>query len=336
MNADIKNNYKRFIIITTIYPPTKAVENFSNLDDYLLIVVGDKKTPKEWYYKNAIYLPIDQQNNSSFSLNKFLPYNHYARKNLGYLYAIQLGAEIIVDTDDDNIPKGNWCLPDFNGCYLMTSKDLGFVNIYKSFTDTHIWPRGFPLDLVNADVSHLSQDSLQKKPVRVGVWQGLADGDPDVDAIYRLTLNNLCYFNEHDPIVLDKGTLCPFNSQNTAFTKELFPLLYLPCFVTFRYTDILRGLIAQPIMWSSSYHLGFTKATVVQERNPHDYMKDFESEIPCYLHPYDVIDLVTSNIRSSFSIADNLYQAYVALSKAGIVEEQEVKLLSFWLQDLEN
>lgn len=74
--------------------------------------------------------------------------------------------------------------------------------------------------------------------------QGLADENPDVDAIYRLTNDTPCYFDERAPVVLEAGTLCPFNSQNTATRRELFPLLYMPVFITFRFTDILRGLAA--------------------------------------------------------------------------------------------
>ena len=48
----------------------------------------------------------------------------------------------------------------------------------------------------------------------------------------------------------------------------------------FRFTDILRGLVAQPILAAYGYQGGFTGATVVQKNNPHDYMKDFVSEIP--------------------------------------------------------
>ena len=69
----------------------------------------------------------------------------------------------------------------------------------------------------------------------------------------------------------------PYNTQNTATRKELFPLLYLPAYVTFRFTDILRGLIAQPIMWLYDYHLGYSGATVTQKRNAHDYFEDFQS-----------------------------------------------------------
>ena len=44
-------------------------------------------------------------------------------------------------------------------------------------------------------------------PSRVGVWQGLADGDPDVDAIYRLTVG--------EPLV------CPEDGDIQAFLEAL-------------------------------------------------------------------------------------------------------------------
>jgi hypothetical protein len=166
------------------------------------------------------------------------------------------------------------------------------------------------------------------------VWQGLADSDPDVDAIYRLVDNTEVFFNKRAPIVLAEGTLCPFNSQNTAFRRELFPLLYLPAFVTFRFTDILRGLVAQPIMWAHGFRLGFTEATVIQERNPHDYVKDFESEIPCYLHPNRVIAAVTRVVDSTRTVSENLRSAYTELAKESIVSAQELELLNLWLADI--
>jgi hypothetical protein len=176
--------------------------------------------------------------------------------------------------------------------------------------------------------------ATEQKTVKVGVWQGLADGDPDVDAIYRLTDNRPCYFRERDPLVLGRGTFAPFNSQNTLFFQELFPLLYLPAHVTFRFTDILRGLVAQPIMWEAGYQLGFTSATVVQERNPHDYLKDFESEIPCYLLAQKVVDVVSASVRKSVGISDNLFNAYEALLKKDIVRAEELGVLTAWLEDI--
>ena len=166
------------------------------------------------------------------------------------------------------------------------------------------------------------------------MWQGLADEDPDVDAIYRLTSDVPVYFNNRPPVVLGKGTISPFNTQNTIIRKELFALMYLPTYVTFRFTDILRGFIAQPIMWLNNYHLGFVDATVVQKRNPHDYVKDFISEIPMYKHCEEVMEITSASVSAGVGINDNLYNTYEALLKKGIVEDRELNVLSAWLKDI--
>jgi hypothetical protein len=282
------------------------------------------------------FISIKQQDSSKFELAKILPYNHYCRKMLGYLKAITEGADYIVDTDDDNIPKkncgGGWGFPEFIGSYDSITNSKGFINIYQLFTDKKIWPRGLPLDLINTEFNLRSK--LIRKKCNVGVWQGLADEDPDVDAIYRLTNDTPCYFEEREPVVLSKGIISPFNTQNTLIKKELFPILYLPTYVTFRFTDILRGLIAQPIMWLNNYELGFFNATVVQKRNPHDYMKDFISEIPMYQYGDKIIELVSKSISKSESIESNLFNAYHTLLKENIVCEKEMATLEIWLKDL--
>jgi len=323
---------QKTIVITSIFHPTEAVVSFSKMTNHHLIVVGDKKTPAEWHCANVEYLSIAIQKSLSFELGKTLPFNHYCRKMLGYLKAIENGAEYIVDTDDDNYPKANWEFPKFESTFDCINSDMGFVNIYQLFTDQKIWPRGLPLQMITKDFK--LREKIAAKDCRVGIWQALADEDPDVDAVYRLTSDLPCYFNEIEPVVLDKGTICPFNTQNTIIRKELFVLLYLPTYVTFRFTDILRGLIAQPIMWLYNYQLGFTNATVVQKRNPHNYMDDFISELPMYRYANEVIDWVQGAISVNESIETNLYNAYGALLAAGIVCNEEMHTLSCWINDI--
>ncbi len=323
---------KKTIVITSIFEPTEAVKKFSKLNDYNLIVVGDKKSPIEWECDNVRYLSVAEQNILGYELIKMLPYNHYCRKMIGYLEAIKLGSEFIIDTDDDNMPKDGWSFPDFDGDFETFVAENGFVNIYELYTDQKIWPRGLPLRLINSGFDLNSKIKITEN--KIGVWQGLADEDPDVDAIYRLTNDTPCYFKDRGDIVLADGVISPFNSQNTMIRKELFPLLYLPTTVTFRFTDILRGLIAQPIMNLYNYNLGFTNATVIQKRNPHDYMKDFYSEIPMYENCEKVIEITKSYISKDLSIEDNLYCVYVKLFDAGIVLEDELVTLRAWLNDL--
>jgi len=322
---------KKFIVITTIVNPTEAVKNFSELENYELIVVADKRTPSNWELENGHYVSIAEQNKNKLPITKELPYNHYLREMIGYLYAITYGADIIIDTDDDNIPKLGWGFPEFNGYFESTNEEENFFNVYKIFSDQKIWPRGFPLNKINNN--DLLNRKFEKKLNSIGVWQGLADVDPDVDAIYRLINNEPCYFNDRNPIVLNTGTICPFNSQNTAIRKELFPLLYLPAFVNFRFTDILRGLVAQPIMWLYGYKVGFTKATVIQKRNEHNYLTDFESEIPVYLLSEKIVELVRDKVDYRLTITENLLRAYEELFHHSIVDGRELKLLKLWLKE---
>lgn len=322
---------KKAIVMTSIFPPTEAVYAFSKMKEYKLIVVGDKKTPVNWFCTNVDYISVDNQERCNYSLSTVLPYNHYCRKMIGYLKAIDLGAEHIIDTDDDNIPKQNWVFPEFNQSFECIN-NKGFVNIYQLFTKQNIWPRGLPLNLITTDFE--LEQHLKNRVCNVGIWQGLADENPDVDAVYRLTNDAPCVFDERPPIVLDKGTICPFNTQNTIIRKELFTLMYLPTHVTFRFTDILRGLVAQPIMWLYNYQLGFINATVIQKRNYHNYMNDFISEIPMYQFCDKIIELITGCIASSESIEANLYNAYESLLKYNIVCDQEMKTLNAWLNDL--
>jgi len=326
---------KPAIVITSIFAPTEAVTKFAGLTDYQLIVAGDKKSPAEWNAPGVTYLSVAEQEAMGLGLSTKLPYNHYGRKMMGYLHAMRMGVDTIIDTDDDNIPYDNWSFPPLEGDFETSPVDKGFVNIYKNFTSHHIWPRGYPLDLILDTNHNLSAEDLTVRSTKIGIWQGLADSDPDVDAIYRLVDNTEIFFEKRSPIVIEEGTLCPFNSQNTAVRRELFPLLYLPAYVTFRFTDILRGLVAQPIMWAHGYRLGFTEATVIQVRNPHDYVKDFESEIPCYLHPNKVIAAVSRAIDPSVTVSENVRRAYAELAKENIVTSQEIELLDLWLADVD-
>jgi hypothetical protein len=321
------------IVITSIFPPTRAVRKFGRLRDLRLTVVGDRKTPSDWSLPGVEFLSAERQKRLGFGLTRLLPWNHYCRKMLGYLHAMRDGASVVVDTDDDNIPYRQWRIPAFDGKHWATQKEAGFVNVYALFSRQHIWPRGFPLDEI------LRQREAPKRKGRietscVGVWQGLTDRDPDVDAIYRLTSNVPCTFAKRPPIVLAEGALCPFNSQNTAFRQEAHALLYLPITATFRFTDILRGLVAQPVLWAAGMRLGFTSATVYQERNPHDYMKDFVSEIPFYLHAKRVVEITRSVVRKTVSTADNLLRAYKALRQEDIVADAEIRSIDAWLRDL--
>lgn len=282
-------------MVTTINGPTQQIRRLASLPEWKTICVGDRKTPADWNCVGVEYLSAKAQVDSPFRLARGLPWDHYCRKMLGYLIAFRHGAAVVADVDDDNMPNDGWAFPPFHGEFDTTAQGAGFVNAYAFFTEQFIWPRGLPLTGLSRGLGPHRFD-LSRQSSSIGIWQGLADGDPDVDAVYRMVVGRPCIFDEAPPVVFAEGTATPLNSQNTAFRRELFALMYLPAHVTFRYTDILRGLVAQPILWAAGYRVGVTGATVIQDRNPHNVQADFESEVPMYLTGHRVIDLCQAAI----------------------------------------
>ncbi len=326
--------FKNVVVLTSINPPTTAVQFFAGLKKWNVLMVGDLRTPEDWYCPGVRYVSAAQQQALPFKIVGVLPWNHYARKMIGYLLAARDGASLLAESDDDNLPEDNWTFPDMDGCYDQVSKGKDIVNIYSLFNHQTIWPRGFPLTRITAPESVIDPCTLTIQAVQVGIWQGLVDDDPDVDAIYRLTSNKSCEFEQRTPVVLPCGTFSPFNSQNTVFRRELLALMYLPALVNFRVTDILRSYVAQPILWAAGYQLGFLSPTVRQVRNAHDLKADFASELPLYMDIERILEIVQKPIRSEASISDNLFNTYVYLAHEAIVEEAELDILSAWLDDV--
>jgi len=98
---------KNWAILTTIFAPSDDVKYLSDSAfGWCILVVGDGKTPPNWAYKDVLYLGIDKQEllARKYTLLSRIPMNSYLRKMIGYLYAIESGAEIIYETDDDNAP----------------------------------------------------------------------------------------------------------------------------------------------------------------------------------------------------------------------------------------
>src|SRR5262245_8693510 len=178
-------------LITTIQEPTESVHRLLNAlrgTSSPLIVIGDKKGPANFDVEGARFVPLEAQLKLEFEISRQLPTGHYSRKNVGYLIAIAERASSIYETDDDNAPLDLWRAR----CETIDARAVagpGWINVFPAFTSLPIWPRGFPLDEIRASFDagvHLS-DAVN---VRAPIQQGLANNSPDVDAIWRLVLDN--------------------------------------------------------------------------------------------------------------------------------------------------
>ncbi len=297
------------------------------------IVVGDKKSPDSFSIDNCDYYSIDRQGNLPYRIIEHLPYNHYARKNVGYLAAISGGAEIIIETDDDNLPFPEFWNERSKSLNVHCMSETGWLNAYKYFTEKNIWPRGFALEHILDSVPRLEAKEMTNCPIQ----QGLAAKNPDVDALYRLTQPLPIDFDQNDSIALGNNSICPFNSQNTTWFKEAFMLLYLPSFCSFRMTDIWRSFIAQRIAWLNDWNILFHPSTVWQERNSHDLMKDFSDEIPGYVNNKNIMSALKNLnlVKGKEYLGENIFTCYEKLIKMDLIESAEMGVLEGWIADVQ-
>ncbi len=306
------------------------IQNFP--DGWSVVVVGDLKTPhNDWFgvnRKNLFYLHPERQAELFPELSGKLGFGTYARKNIGYLFAIMNGATAIWDTDDDTYfrREARLALTNLEACKKTLLSGDGYFNPYLFFAkNSRLWPRGYPLKWVAKNRDVISEnfkfhDLADSKPF--DILQTLVNIEPDVDAIYRMTVGDesLDFPFSSELLILDKGVVSPGNTQSTFWVnREKFNLLYIPRWVTFRFCDILKMYVAQ-----SSSQLAYGGFWSEQYRNPHDYMIDFESEIQCYLNTEKVVEYLSTN--QSTSIAE----VYAGLLKIGICIEQEVEAASIF------
>jgi len=328
-------------VVTTIQGPSigvKAIAAQCLVDGSLFFVVGDRKSPDGWECPGVRYFGIEDAPETEFALLRVVRPNSYTRKMIGYLAAASSGASWIRETDDDNAPY----LSFFDEAPMSVSgrsprDSHRFLNIYAYFTDRHVWPRGFPLNLIGT--SHSSLDTTSSDFSGPMVFQAVADGDPDVDAVYRLTAPDTSdiTFDVAPPLLVPAGSWTPFNSQATTWPIALLPLMYLPATCSFRMTDIWRSYIAQRLFSGLDARLVITPATVFQDRNEHDLMRDFRDEIEGYNGYERFVQVLeeTPIIGTSASVLSDLRTLYTALISAGFFASDELEILDAWIADME-
>jgi len=329
----------RALVITTVNSPTKALRLLAEGADahqMPFIVVGDVKTPEDFELEHAEYLSIAEQAKRFPSFCRVLPTRHYTRKNVGYLAAIDQGAMEIQETDDDNMPRAGFWGPlpdDFEVDAIQADSSCAWFNVYSLFTDAGIWPRGFPLQFLRAPAAQ--RRDISARTSRGLILQGLANGNPDVDAVYRLTQQLPVDFRTRKPVLLSAGVWCPFNSQNTIFRREVFPLLYLPSHCSFRMTDIWRSLVAQRCLWETGEGVVFQSATVYQERNEHDLLRDFADEVPGYLLNDRIRRALENCALEKQDLLRSLSLCYESIIKHELLPKDELPIIAAWRSQME-
>ena len=262
---------KKIIVSTTINPPTEAIEKFDAMPEWQLVMIGDKKTPKDYKLSKGIYVSPEMQEEFDKKLSEAIGWNCIQRRNFGLLWAHKLGADIVALIDDDNIPYDNW------GENLAIGKELE-VNYYYcdlpafdpvgATNHKELWHRGYPLQLL----SKREYQRHEKRNIHVDVQADFWDGDPDIDAICRMEHAPECKFDrKYFPIAANK--MSPFNSQNTFISGELLRHYFL-----FPHIGRMDDIWASFYVQSQGYNVVYHEPSVYQKRNVHDPIRDMKQE----------------------------------------------------------
>ena len=274
---------KKYIISTTINPPTKAIKKFDNLKGWNLIVSGDLKTPSNYKLKNGVYLSPKDQEKISKKLSDLIGWNCIQRRNFAMILAFKKGAEIIATVDDDNIPLSNW---EENLIIDKKIKVKKYITKEEAFdpisvtNHNHLWHRGFPLQILkNKNKKKKIIETNSNFDIQADFW----NGDPDIDAICRMEYAPECNFKKSVfPFTSNKPS--PFNSQNTFLKREVIRHYFL-----FPHIGRMDDIWASYYVEAKGYKVLYKKPSVYQRRNLHDLTKDMKKEFIGYENNLNLI-----------------------------------------------
>jgi len=334
---DLPHNGPASVVVTSISAPNAVLRELAGqckARGFSFYLIGDVPSPADFSIDGCDFYSLERQKATGFHTADLLPTRHYSRKNIGYLLAMRTRPALLLETDDDNLPSQEFWNSRASTQRVRALSGAGWSNVYSYFSEANIWPRGFPLDEIRTVLPDF--ETLPELELDCPIQQGLADDNPDVDAIYRLVLPLPIVFRKHRKVALGAGAWCPFNSQNTAWFPKAFPLLYLPSYCSFRMTDIWRSFVAQRIGWENGWSILFRSPDISQERNEHNLMRDFADEVPGYLHNRAIGERLgrLKLAAGPENIGDNLIRCYEELVRLTLVGAEEIAVLKAWVQDL--
>lgn len=337
-----KDGPKTALITTTINVPT-VLELYRACDpDVHFFITGDRKTPDAAvvdFLENIpshSYYGADWQSKLGYACSDLIGFNTIGRRNIALLEAVKSGAEIIVTIDDDNIPISRTYFSDIE--YAMEFPFSGLrTDPNQQWFDpgTLLFPhakhRGFP---------HLGFVESWFDPVvnaKVGVVAGLCLGDPDIDATTRLEMSPIVHQANtigSVGVVVHPKTNTVFNSQNTAFLRELAPAMFFMPGVG-RYDDIYASLICQRVMRERDLHVHFGKPFVWQQRNDHSLITDLRAEIDGMENVTKMATLLDSIMLLPDTVVNQCRRIHETLAHADWLPEIATQAAMAFLNDVE-
>lgn len=297
------------IVVTTIFEPRFLDGYIENLrrfghEDVDVIVIIDRKTPAsvaercEHHRRGGMRVlcpTLDEQETflARFpSMAERIPYNTDNRRNVGFLMALDRGADVLISIDDDNYVLED---VDFVGEHLVTGTEIdleslessdrwfNLCSLLHSSTNDEIFPRGFPY-FARRNTRELRGERSGR--ARVAMNAGLWLSDPDVDAMTRLTQAPHIASAEPRSIRLGERTWTPINTQNTSIARDAIAAYYyvrmgfsLGGLRIDRYGDIISGYLVAKCAKSRGDAIRIGSPVADHRRTPHNLFKDLYHEL---------------------------------------------------------
>lgn len=295
---------KLAIISTTIhgekgYLPYDRLAKKSKFSDVSFFIAGDKKSLPfdiSAFTCNIEHLtPLAQ---GRFASSEAIGWNKPARRNIALLRAMETNPDFILTIDDDNIPSKDY----FDSWYRVittpaTRHVIGVKDIehahwhnYLAHTDAEfeMYARGFPIPFRHKHSTKIVKAPLSIHPERIGVFQGISLGDPDIDAKTRIVYPKPTPLSVvHEKNYVLQHIWSPYNSQNTMFAKKLFPLAFMWS-TAGRSEDIYASYVWQRFLFNNDMYAHVGDAVNFQERGKRNDLRDLTLEIETYLRSHEV------------------------------------------------
>ena len=133
------------------------------------------------------------------------------------------------------------------------------------------------------------------------------------------------------------NVVTPYNAQASLHFYNAFWALYLPVTVTGRVSDIWRSYFSQALFKFLNISVGFLpRPLVVQDRNPHSKIADFEAELDLYMKSSELVKFITSQVglNEYKNVPQAMESLWISLYQRGYIELEDIINLQKWLQTL--
>lgn len=364
------NTARQWVILAPKRPPGQQLLAYAAMPGWVLLVVELEATPDAWlddFYAmwNAsqppalVFLDAASQQRLRFASHRQRRSSR-ARANLGFLYAIACGANIIFEAEEGVSFEGQETLQHSFGAGPFAQAqgdDSSFlVNPYALYGRPGIFPPGFPLTAVR-NATFEFRKVLAPKAAGYGfssrplIESILVDGNRKTAAVLQLTQpaekNPPQFYTKPGAIGIAPGYFAPCTLGFTFYHRDAFWALALAESPNQAVAPVVRSLLAQRLLWEVNGQLLISRATqLLWESQKHDeaeMLQAYQREAAAEALMHRLIQLLhewkphgSSLATHGSSLANNLLRLAGDIANIGLWSRQDVQHIADWVADLKS